>query len=130
MQSFALCLNLQRQCSSFIWEDDNNCSFKFTPSYIVISYYSILVNFSLQLTFLLWMLDYVLIGVAAKGFGLPVKVSNVKVILNGGQQVTFLKPDGYFSLYPTFLLSPCINFSLHLIHKCFNYLAYFVFLCL
>lgn len=112
MQSFALCLNLQRQCSSFIWEDDNNCSFKFTPSsYIVISYYSILVNFSLQLTFLLWMLDSVLIGVAAKGFGLPVKVSNVKVILNGGQQVTFLKPDGYFSLYPTFLLSPCINFS-------------------
>ncbi|KAK1382881.1 ER membrane protein complex subunit 7-like [Heracleum sosnowskyi] len=37
-------------------------------------------------------------GVAAKGFGLPVKVSNAKVILNG-QQVTFLKPDGYFSFH-------------------------------
>ncbi|WOG82327.1 hypothetical protein DCAR_0101490 [Daucus carota subsp. sativus] len=38
-------------------------------------------------------------GAAAKGFGLPVKVSNAKVILNGGQQVTFLKPDGYFSFH-------------------------------
>ncbi|KAL8090036.1 ER membrane protein complex subunit 7 homolog [Apium graveolens] len=37
-------------------------------------------------------------GVAAKGFGLPIKVSNAKVILNG-QQVTFLKPDGYFSFH-------------------------------
>lgn len=36
----------------------------------------------------------------AKGFGLPVKANNAKVILNGGQHVTFLKPDGYFSLYP------------------------------
>ncbi|RVX19570.1 ER membrane protein complex subunit 7-like [Vitis vinifera] len=34
-----------------------------------------------------------------KGFGLPGKTSNVKVILNGGQWVTFLRPDGYFSLY-------------------------------
>ncbi|XAR70999.1 hypothetical protein NMG60_11028068 [Bertholletia excelsa] len=33
----------------------------------------------------------------AKGIGLPKKQSNVKVILNGGQKVTFLKPDGYFS---------------------------------
>ncbi|KAK1394475.1 ER membrane protein complex subunit 7-like [Heracleum sosnowskyi] len=38
-------------------------------------------------------------GVAAKGFGLPAKVSNAKVLLNGGQQVTFLKPDGYFSFH-------------------------------
>ncbi|KAL7166062.1 hypothetical protein ACSBR2_036851 [Camellia fascicularis] len=37
------------------------------------------------------------IGLGAKGFGLPGKLSNVKVILNGGQRVTFLKPDGYFS---------------------------------
>ncbi|KAJ0671238.1 putative ER membrane protein complex subunit 7 [Helianthus annuus] len=42
-------------------------------------------------------------GFGAKGFGLPVKANNAKVILNGGQQVTFLKPDGYFSLYPTTL---------------------------
>ncbi|CAL5358918.1 unnamed protein product [Camellia sinensis] len=37
-------------------------------------------------------------GLGAKGFGLPGKLSNVKVTLNGGQRVTFLKPDGYFSL--------------------------------
>ncbi|GJS46968.1 ER membrane protein complex subunit 7 [Tanacetum coccineum] len=38
-------------------------------------------------------------GYGAKGFGLPVKANNAKVILNGGQQVTFLKPDGYFSFH-------------------------------
>jgi hypothetical protein len=37
------------------------------------------------------------IGTSAKGFGLP----NTKVILNGGQRVTFARPDGYFALYPT-----------------------------
>lgn len=41
------------------------------------------------------------IGVNPKGFGLPAKTSNTKVILNGGQQVTFARPDGYFALYPT-----------------------------
>ncbi|KAK9141768.1 hypothetical protein Syun_011168 [Stephania yunnanensis] len=34
-----------------------------------------------------------------KGFGIPGKTLNAKVILNGGQQVTFLKADGYFSFY-------------------------------
>ncbi|XP_071680566.1 ER membrane protein complex subunit 7 homolog [Lolium perenne] len=34
---------------------------------------------------------------SAKGFGLPAKTSNTKVILNGGQKVTFARPDGYFS---------------------------------
>ncbi|XP_074287112.1 ER membrane protein complex subunit 7 homolog [Silene latifolia] len=34
-----------------------------------------------------------------RDFGLPAKTSNVKVILNGGQRVTFLRPDGYFSFY-------------------------------
>ncbi|KAI3687704.1 hypothetical protein L1987_81406 [Smallanthus sonchifolius] len=38
-------------------------------------------------------------GFGAKGFGLPVKANNAKVMLNGGQQVTFLKPDGYFSFH-------------------------------
>lgn len=42
-------------------------------------------------------------GLGTKEFGLPGKVSNVKVILNGGQRVTFLRPDGYFSLYPFML---------------------------
>jgi hypothetical protein len=41
------------------------------------------------------------IGASAKGFGLPAKTSNTKVILNGGQRVTFARPDGYFALYPT-----------------------------
>ncbi|KAL6603054.1 hypothetical protein ACP70R_043415 [Stipagrostis hirtigluma subsp. patula] len=36
-------------------------------------------------------------GTSAKGFGLPAKTSNTKVILNGGQRVTFARPDGYFS---------------------------------
>lgn len=34
-----------------------------------------------------------------RDFGLPVKTSNIKVILNGGQRVTFLRPDGYFSFH-------------------------------
>lgn len=36
----------------------------------------------------------------AKGFSLPAKLSNTKIILNGGQRVSFIRPDGYFSLYP------------------------------
>lgn len=43
-----------------------------------------------------------------KGFGLPGKLSNVKVILNGGQRVTFLRADGFFSLYPIFLTLKCV----------------------
>lgn len=46
-----------------------------------------------------------LAGAGVKGFGLPGKTSNIKIILNGGQYVTFLRPDGYFSLYPTILLT-------------------------
>ncbi|KAG2691447.1 hypothetical protein I3843_08G010000 [Carya illinoinensis] len=38
-------------------------------------------------------------SMGAQGFGLPGKLSNVKVILNGGQRVTFLRPDGYFSFH-------------------------------
>ncbi|AQK81849.1 ER membrane protein complex subunit 7-like protein [Zea mays] len=40
-------------------------------------------------------------GTSVKGFGLATKTSNTKVILNGGQRVTFARPDGYFALYPT-----------------------------
>lgn len=36
-------------------------------------------------------------GVSAKGIGLPGKLSDVKVILNGGKRVSFLGIDGYFS---------------------------------
>ncbi|KAM7258984.1 hypothetical protein ACFE04_014725 [Oxalis oulophora] len=39
------------------------------------------------------------LGVGAKGFALPGKLSDVKVLLNGGLSVTFLRPDGYFSFY-------------------------------
>jgi hypothetical protein len=38
-------------------------------------------------------------SLGAKGLLLPGKLSNVKVFLNGGQRVTFLKPDGYFSFH-------------------------------
>ncbi|CAL0319145.1 unnamed protein product [Lupinus luteus] len=38
-------------------------------------------------------------SVGTNEFILPGKVSNVKVILNGGQRVTFLRPDGYFSFH-------------------------------
>nr|AGT15918.1 hypothetical protein SHCRBa_179_G22_R_40 [Saccharum hybrid cultivar R570]AGT16392.1 hypothetical protein SHCRBa_181_K17_R_20 [Saccharum hybrid cultivar R570] len=38
-------------------------------------------------------------GTSAKGFGLPAKTSNTKVILNGGQRVTFARPDGYFAFH-------------------------------
>ncbi|KAJ7958796.1 ER membrane protein complex subunit 7-like [Quillaja saponaria] len=30
---------------------------------------------------------------------LPGKISHIKIILNGGQRVTFLRPDGYFSFH-------------------------------
>ena len=46
-----------------------------------------------------------LAGNALKEYGLPGKISNIKVILNGGQRVTFLRPDGYFSLYPLYAFS-------------------------
>ncbi|GAA0141832.1 hypothetical protein LIER_02884 [Lithospermum erythrorhizon] len=36
-------------------------------------------------------------GINSHGFALPAKTTNVKVILNGGQRITFLRPDGYFS---------------------------------
>ncbi|XP_059641241.1 ER membrane protein complex subunit 7 homolog [Cornus florida] len=38
-------------------------------------------------------------GIGSRGFGLPAKISNAKVILNGGQRVTFVRPDGYFSFH-------------------------------
>ncbi|PWZ06614.1 ER membrane protein complex subunit 7 [Zea mays] len=42
-----------------------------------------------------------MVSMSEKGYGLPAKTSNTKVILNGGQRVTFARPDGYFALYPT-----------------------------
>lgn len=38
-------------------------------------------------------------GFNLKGSGLLAKASDVKVLLNGGQRVTFLRPDGYFSFH-------------------------------
>ncbi|KAJ8534951.1 hypothetical protein K7X08_016679 [Anisodus acutangulus] len=38
-------------------------------------------------------------GFSLKGSGLAAKSSNVKVTLNSGQRVTFLRPDGYFSFH-------------------------------
>ncbi|KAL1301100.1 hypothetical protein HN51_045731 [Arachis hypogaea] len=38
-------------------------------------------------------------NLGTKDYIIPGKVSNVKVILNGGQRVTFLRPDGYFSFH-------------------------------
>ncbi|GAB4836808.1 hypothetical protein Ancab_001721 [Ancistrocladus abbreviatus] len=38
-------------------------------------------------------------NIGTKGYGIPGKILNVKVILNGGQRVTFLRPDGYFSFH-------------------------------
>ncbi|XP_020273548.1 uncharacterized protein LOC109848434 isoform X2 [Asparagus officinalis] len=40
-------------------------------------------------------------GTGSKDFGLLAKISNIKVILNGGQSVLFVRADGYFSLYTT-----------------------------
>lgn len=50
-----------------------------------------------------------------KGYGLPGKVSNIKVLLNGGQRVTFLRPDGFFSLYPITVLTRIIVFGRYLL---------------
>ncbi|XP_057434452.1 ER membrane protein complex subunit 7 homolog [Lotus japonicus] len=38
-------------------------------------------------------------SLGSKDYILPGKVSNVKVILNSGERVTFLRPDGYFSFH-------------------------------
>ena len=54
--------------------------------------------------FVLRWLAFYFADTGTRGYGLPAKTSNVKVILNGGQRVTFLRPDGYFSLYPTCLI--------------------------
>ncbi|KAG6770766.1 hypothetical protein POTOM_026460 [Populus tomentosa] len=50
-------------------------------------------------------------GIGMKGLGGHGKVSNVKVLLNGGQHVAFLRPDGYFSLYPAVFLSSSVHGS-------------------
>ncbi|KAK8292354.1 hypothetical protein V6Z12_D06G117500 [Gossypium hirsutum] len=39
------------------------------------------------------------LGLGTKGYALPGRMSNVKVLLNGGQNITFLRPDGYFSFH-------------------------------
>jgi hypothetical protein len=36
-------------------------------------------------------------GLGAKGLS---KTANMKVVLNGGQQVSFIRSDGSFALYP------------------------------
>ncbi|KAG6475981.1 hypothetical protein ZIOFF_065215 [Zingiber officinale] len=41
-----------------------------------------------------------LLGKTPKEFGHSSKLTNAKVILNGGQSITFTRADGYFSLYP------------------------------
>ncbi|XP_021887766.1 ER membrane protein complex subunit 7 homolog [Carica papaya] len=38
-------------------------------------------------------------SIGVSGLGQSGKLSNVKVRLNGGQNVTFLRPDGYFSFH-------------------------------
>ncbi|XP_041018926.1 ER membrane protein complex subunit 7 homolog isoform X2 [Juglans microcarpa x Juglans regia] len=38
-------------------------------------------------------------SMGAQGLVLPGKLSNIKVVLNGGQRVTLLRPDGYFSFH-------------------------------
>ncbi|KAH0658853.1 hypothetical protein KY289_027601 [Solanum tuberosum] len=40
-----------------------------------------------------------MLGLGLKGSGFLPKASNVKVILNAGQRVTFLRPNGYFSFH-------------------------------
>ncbi|URE34845.1 hypothetical protein MUK42_07995 [Musa troglodytarum] len=39
------------------------------------------------------------LGATAKESGLPAKLTNIKVILNGGQSISFAKADGYFSFH-------------------------------
>lgn len=38
-------------------------------------------------------------GLGVRTHGFPSKTANVKVILNGGDRVSFIRPDGYFSFY-------------------------------
>ncbi|PKA59173.1 ER membrane protein complex subunit 7 like [Apostasia shenzhenica] len=38
-------------------------------------------------------------GAGTNGFGHPAKISNTKILLNGGQIVTFARADGYFSFF-------------------------------
>lgn len=38
-------------------------------------------------------------GLGVKNHGFPSKTANVKVILNGGDRVSFIRSDGYFSFY-------------------------------
>ena len=60
-----------------------------------------------------------LVGMSLKAFGSPGgKASNVKVVLNGGEHVTFLRPDGYFSLYPTNYIFSC-SFLVHSVKNSF-----------
>ncbi|KAH9304635.1 hypothetical protein KI387_009039 [Taxus chinensis] len=38
-------------------------------------------------------------GLGGKGHGFPSKTANIKVVLNGGETISFIRPDGYFSFY-------------------------------
>ncbi|KAG6478804.1 hypothetical protein ZIOFF_062248 [Zingiber officinale] len=51
-----------------------------------------------------------LLGKTPKEFGHSSKLTNAKVILNGGQNITFTRADGYFSLYPLERYMPSVYF--------------------
>lgn len=53
----------------------------------------------------------------SKGFGASSKLLNAKIILNGGQNVTFVRADGYFTLYPIKHFSFCWFFLFPLTKK-------------
>lgn len=70
---------------------------------LVLSFGNYLFNLPFNATILLLLFTQItnaLAGAGAITFGLPGKISDAKVILNGGKRITFLRPDGYFSLYP------------------------------
>lgn len=93
------------------WLEDNSCNrnSKYIPFYSLAFFLCFLpyrAHFFVYID--LWFMhttdDFVLADFEGRGFGLPGKISNIKVILNGGQRVTFLRPDGFFSLYPTIIM--------------------------
>ena len=58
-----------------------------------------------------------LAGISSKSFGLHTKMPNVKIILNGGQRVTYARHNGYFSLYPSAIVYCPWTSKFHLIFQ-------------
>lgn len=87
------CLVTQMEANSFHWKI-------LILLLLVLSCGNYIFNLPFNATTLFLFLTQIANALAGAGaFGLPGKISDAKVTLNGGKRITFLRPDGYFSFH-------------------------------